>query len=88
MTDSLYWSFYLVPLGVTAACLLLYAGHGLYLGYRRRLRVARASGSATLDSSRIKAVIPTREDWGWFPAFATALILVGIFVFATRPPLA
>ncbi len=38
MADEVYWSFYFVPIGITLSCLLLYAGHGLYLRHRRRLR--------------------------------------------------
>ncbi len=36
-----------------------------------------------MDSRHIKIVLPTRADWGWSPAFATALVLLGLFVFAT-----
>jgi hypothetical protein len=88
MTNSTYWSFYLVPLGVTVACVILYLGHGLYLGYRKRLRSSRQAGGGTLAARSLKLVMPAREDWGWFPAFATVLILVGLFVLANRPPLA
>jgi hypothetical protein len=82
MTDEIYRSFYLVPIGITIACILLYVGHGFYLGYRKRLRASKSSGGAR-GVEHLKIALPTRDDWGWSPAFATAVVLLAAFVFST-----